>query len=153
MSAVLYQLVGVWVVDEKSLSECSYPDAPVLAAHDVLHRGADVDAILCALVEAGELFRLPVVDIESESATEPDVVAMLMQRGDGVALYAALPFGHVAVDVVLYAVEAVQSVAGAEPHEAVSVAQSAQHIVVAETVGSHIVAEHDGKGRVEPQYI
>ena len=67
---------------------------------------------------------------------------MFIERSNGIVLNAALSLNHVTVDGVLRSVEAVQAVVRAYPYEAVSVAQTAERIVVTQAVGCHIV----GKG-------
>ena len=139
---VLRQLVGCRIIDEQALSLCANPDATVPTAYNVLHSGTDAHAILSLLVEAFEAVGLPVVDVEPERPAKPNVVAVFIERSNGIVLNTALSLNHITVDGVLRSVEAVQAVVRAYPYEAVSVAQTAERIVVTQAVGCHIV----GKG-------
>ena len=140
--AILCQLIGLRIVDEETLPLSANPDATVLASHNVLHSGTDAYTIFCALVEALETVGLSVVHIETEGTAKPDIVAVFIERSDGIVLNAALSLNHVAVDGVLHAVKTIQAIVCAQPHESESVAQTTEHIIVAQAVGSHIIAEN-----------
>ena len=142
VTTVLNKFARVRVIDEKSLSKCTYPYTTVLTAHDVLHGRTDVHTIFGALIKTGKTLCLPIVHIDAESTPEPYIVAMLMECGNSVALNTVLPFGHISVNGVLNTVKTVQTVIGTQPHEAVAVTQTAEHVVVTKAVGNHVVAEH-----------
>ena len=141
IEAMLRQLPRLGPIDEHALPQRAYPHVATARAQQLLHGGADDNPILGLLGEAREGVGEAVVDVEPRRAAIPDVVVVLHERDDDVVLQRHLLVHHVAIHDVVHAVEAVQSVGGAQPQEAVAVAQATQHRIVGKAVGRRERAE------------
>ena len=94
-------------------------------------------------VESAGDVRVAMIAIKAERASEPDIVIVFEQGGNDIVLVGGLLVHDITEDGVMIAVETVQTIISAQPHESIAVAQAAQHSVVAQSVGSHVFPEHD----------
>ena len=130
MAAVLCEEACFGIIEKHALPVGAYPNEAVLCARHLLHSCADDNAIARGNFKTTEGIVLAVVDIKTKGTAEPDVVVLFQQRRDGVVVEGRFRGDHVAIDCIVLAIKAVETIGGTQPHKAIAVTQGAQHTVV-----------------------
>jgi hypothetical protein len=129
--AVLNQNLCFRIVDENTLSQSCNPDISILAFQDFIDIAAYTYTVLCPFVEVGKRFSQAVKNVQTLVRAYPDIPFFILVQGtDKIVPQRVLDSGIVTENAEISAIEEIQPIAGAKPHEIVAILQAAPNRIV-----------------------